>query len=257
MRFCTYCGQPLDPVTQECPVCGGYKTLDLTDRFIDSLKSNFRSFLMLLLCVLSSASVLLSMLESDNLWFSIFKALIPISLWVTYFAACSSKQGMSLFGIRFTSVLITILRVLMWIVIAVLLVLAIILVAVPSFVSSFVSYAELLYPGMSDTFALISDSVLVIGVLAIVIDVLLAIVNIFFFGCISKATKSIIDSFKTGTNHLRKLKGTAAWLIIIGIFALIMLFVNFSFGTLVSVISIFISAFLAGKIGNTTSVDEI
>ncbi len=251
MRFCSYCGQPLDPVTQECPVCGGYKTNDFSEQFSASLKNTLRSPLMLIFCVILTASVLVSLIDSKYFLIECINLIIPIALWCTYFAACSSKRAMGLGGIRMISICITIIRVLFWILLAILFVFSIIIIAVPSLLSEYILYFSYM---LGDAAAFVdfgASIILVIGILLLITIIILALINIFFFGCIAKSIKSILESFKYNENRLRKFTGVKAWLIITviiyGIFAIYAL--NFS-GILYTT-TLLLGAILAGKVGKT------
>lgn len=253
MRFCTYCGQPLDPVTQECPVCGGYKTQDLSDKFVEALKSKFRSPLMLIMCILSTASVLMSMFNSDYFWMNLLSLTLPIAMWIVYFSACTSKPEMPLGGFRFASAIITILRTLIWIVLAVMLVVSIIIISVPALISQVISYAVFVMPEYEAILEVINDSAVGIGIIMLIFVIFSGLLNIFFVGCISRSIKSIIESFKHSENCLRKLKGVTVWLIITGVIGCIYVFNTLSWNSALSVVTVFVGALLAGKIAKTSS----
>ena len=248
MRFCTYCGQPLDPVTQECPVCGGYRTQDLSSDFIATLKSIFRSPLMLLMCIFSTASVLIGMFNSDSFWMYIFNLMLPISLWVVYFSACTSKPEMPLGGFRFASIIFAIIRVLIWICLALLLLLSIIIISVPSLISEVISYAVFIAPEYEALLDLINGSVLGIGIILLFAVLISGLVNALFFGAINKSIKSIINSFNNGENQLCKFKSVKIWLITICVFYFCIVIYALSLYSIIMFFSIFIGALLARKI---------
>lgn len=251
MRFCSYCGQPLDPVTQECPLCGGYKTNDFSQKFSDSLKSTLRSPLMLILCIVLTSSVLFSLADTEYFFVQCLGLIIPIALWITYFSACSSKTEMSLGGIRMVSICITIIRVLVWIILAVVLVFSIIIIAVPTLLGDYLTSFSYLLGDFSLLVDFGAELFLFVGIALLIISVLAAIINISFLGCIGKSIKSIIESFKYNENRLEKFKGVKVWLIIIGIFYAVYAIYTFSISGILSLLAIFLGAFLAGKVGKT------
>lgn len=261
MKFCPVCGQPLDPITNTCPICGGHMTQDFSDSFINAIKNKLRSPLMLIFCILSTASALLTMFGDENLIAGLLNLLIPIGIWITYFSACSAKQTMGLAGIKIVSVVITVMRIFIWIIVGLVIVFAILLFAVPSAFNEIILNLSF----MAEEYAYMADSIYELGsALTIVIAialcfaaVIIILFNIFFYGSVSKSIKSVIESFNTRTNRLRKLSAVKVWLMVLGTFAVIGTVSEFSLVSIIDTATLFVGAILAGKIGNTTHTEEL
>lgn len=259
MEFCTYCGQPLDPITHSCSLCGGSNTHDLSDWFVDSLKQKLRSPLMLIFCIILTASSLFTMTNENSFWLGIFNLIIPIGLWYTYFAACSSSRSMGLGGIRLILVMITIEKILTWILIGVMVVISVLLFAVPSLFSELNIYLSFLF----EEGTLLADSIyelgslfiVALGAIVLIAAIILALMNIFFIGSISKSVKSVIDSFKYGENCLKKFGAVKGWLIVFCIFLCIAALSDFSVLAVLNAAVYIIGTILTGKIKKTAPED--
>jgi hypothetical protein len=73
MEFCTNCGQPLDPVTHSCPVCGRsypgapvQAQAPVQSGFVPALKQRIGSGLLLALSILSTISVVFSFVGNST-----------------------------------------------------------------------------------------------------------------------------------------------------------------------------------------------
>lgn len=280
MEFCTNCGQPLDPITNTCPVCSGIvPSAPVRSGFTPALKKNLSSGLMLVMCIVLTVYTVFAGLS--NTWVSdggfrihleLFSLLAAVALWIIYASAHSGYYSMSLGGLKFLSVLITIARVLLWIVFGLLIFVAVILFAAPSlvgadainFVDSIqgIEILQEMIPNFSYTTLYI-----LIGVVLIIFAIIIAIFNAFFFGCVSRSVKSVIGSVETDQYRLEKFGGVQAWLIVLGCLAAVAIaseipdILKGSFDltlvtNIIDIVVMFVGAALAGKVKNTAIIDE-
>jgi hypothetical protein len=277
MEFCTNCGQPLDPVTHSCPVCGRsypgapvQAQAPVQSGFVPALKQRIGSGLLLALSILSTVSVVISFFNNStvtdtgfNLNFNILGILYAVAFWMIYAAARSGNYGMSLGGLKFMSVITTIARVVLWIIFGVALVIAILCFVAPSAVYSATSFTvsgntdilDALIPSFS-----YSSLILILGVLLVIVALVILIVNVAFFGNVSKSIKSVIASVETDQYRLEKLGAVTGWLIVIGCIYIVVTVINSMYdgielmpliSNVIEIVMIFMGAALASKVKNT------
>lgn len=271
MMFCTRCGQPLEPSTGICSVCGESQITQHDDGFVNTLKSNLASNLMLLMCIVISVATVLS-------FFNILSLLLTVSLWMTYASAKSTKP-MSITGLKMTSVTITITRVLVWIAVGLLAILGIVFLAFSSTFSGLIANT-IVDAAMSAAEAQMAFTIIFVffGIFFLIFAALYTAFNIFFYGSVSKSVKSVINSFKEGKNLLVKTKAVMIWLIVLGVMIaleipLMLIYLVFAFAViedtafgllflfailalLVSIAAYIIGALLSNKIGKTKPETE-
>jgi hypothetical protein len=279
MEFCTNCGQPLDPVTRTCPVCGGTNAdvpvqyqAPARSGFTPALKKRIGSGIMLALCILATISVVLTFFSKStfsvsyfNVNFDILGILTTIAFWIVYAAARSPEYEMSIGGLKFTSVIITIIKVIFWIGFGVFVVIAILCFAAPSAVSSAITVTPDSPDVLDELIPYFSNSAVVtlIGVACIFGAILFLIANIFFYGNISKSVKSVIASVEADQHRMVKLGTVSVWLIVLGILSVLVSFGSHIYAEeeidilavaadLVSAAMLFLGAALAKKVNGTS-----
>ncbi|MBQ6539844.1 MAG: hypothetical protein IJL71_02300 [Oscillospiraceae bacterium] len=226
---------------------------------------------MLALCILATISVVLSFFSKStfsvsyfNVNFDILGILTAIAFWIVYAAARSPEYEMSIGGLKFTSVIITIIKVIFWIGFGVFVVIAILCFAAPSAVSSAITVTPDSPDVLDELIPYFSNSAVVtlIGVACIFGAILFLIANIFFYGNISKSVKSIIASVEADQHRMVKLGTVSVWLIVLGILSVLVSFGSHIYAEkeidilavaadLVSAAMLFLGAALAKKVKDT------
>ena len=245
-----YQSSALEPVPYSAGYTGPeYASQESSDGswIADKLRSVFRDQLFLVIAILMSVACLAGSFTINasngtvHLSFGIITILFVIGLWLIY--AQSRRDDPSFIsGLSFTSGVIKAYKIVIWVVIVALLVAAILcFIAGPALMRSFsFDGIEFIFGGditselpqdvideipdliNQDKFAHFSSFLFVgLGVIMIVADVVLLIMNLCYIKRLHIFTKSLCDSAKTGIYDVKNAVPSKNWLIVGAVFSII------------------------------------
>ena len=228
--FCTKCGSQLNE-NGVCPVCGpasapvyapeaGSPTASAEGK----LKAAFSGTLFLVMAILTTASAVLSFLNSASggiFSFGIINILFIIAMWMLFATARSAEKPLSRGAMKLAHGTSIALYVIGWVIFGLLVFLAICFFIVSAanisadlLYTLFYSITEAL-PGVF-SYAL-SGIFSFLGIILVLVAVIVALVTVFFYGSLKKFTRSVRDSADTGIMNIQKAKTVRVWFLVLGI----------------------------------------
>lgn len=228
--FCAFCGSPTSPVEEtETPVSAVHqKLLDI-----------FKDKLFLILCILVSASTVISIASSNV---PLLLILFTIFLWLIY--AKAAKNTVDIKNMRNVSGTIFASYVISWVAIGLLGFISVIgavfafaignTVELQSIITEILSEIDYSIDGVDALLGLTAGSVMIITAVVLVIVfigcIIGAVINIFGMRSIHKFAKSLYKSAEIDNFCIEKLAAAKTWILVFGI--LICVSSIFSIGSL-------------------------
>ena len=208
----------------------------LTDRLMSAFKDPMFLAVTVLVTVEAALGSVGISAGSGKLHLSIgiFGILFAVGLWLIY-GAVKSDNGSFISGLSFTSGVVKANKIVLWVVIIALLVAAVIcFIAGPTLLNEFtmdditIRLIDDLPPEAideipeiinHDKFGHISNFMLIgLGIVFIITDALLLVINLCFVKKLHRFTKSLCDSVKTGTYQVTDVVPSKNWLIVTAVF---------------------------------------
>ncbi len=230
---CVNCGNEIPENSVFCPFCGKATVTNeelavSINPVQEKLLNIFKDKLFLVLCILVSASIVLSFAAEG---FPLLLILYTIFLWIIYNKA--QKNTIDIKNMRNVSGTIFASYVITWVVIGLLAFVSIIGLAALLIAGNVIDINALLNEILSEvnasvygidiltglTGSAIMIALTVVLVIFLIVCIIAAVINIFAMRNIHKFAKSLYKSAQSGVFALQKVNTTINWLLVFGIFS--------------------------------------
>lgn len=275
--FCPNCGNQIPENSLFCPFCGANLQTDngfeppvnLENQspvsFASVLRKSLTSTKFLVMCILVTVAAVLSFVPttvsideagmSSSSGFDLFAILSTIAMWITYANAKNSDTVMSASGLKFNAGIAKATFVINWIAAGIIFVCGVLFCAMGPMFSALLEdeaamedfYIEI-NPvlegyGLGDIFAdmtgdVVSIFMIVLGVVMFVVGIVMILLNIFYYGKVSKFAKNLHISYITNRVTDLRFVTISNWFMVMGIFSIVGSLSSFAVNPAVAIASV-------------------